>query len=110
MDVGENATLKVVLPPAAIVFGTARPLMLKPVPDTFAWEIVTLVVPLFFRLIVCELVLPMTTLPKLALAGVEISEPLCDPEGKISMALMIGTFAFARCANRMTIWPPVTEI
>jgi hypothetical protein len=73
VDVGENATLRVVLPPAAIVAGTARPLMLKPVPDTFACEIVTLAVPLFFRLIVCVLVLPMATLPKLTLAGVGVS-------------------------------------
>ena len=73
VDVGENAMLKVVLPPAAIVAGTVSPLMLKPLPDTFAWEIVTLAVPLFFRLIVCVLVLPMATLPKLTLAGVGVS-------------------------------------
>ena len=52
VEVGEKATLKVVLPPAAIATGIARPLMLKPAPDTFAWEIVTLAVPVFFRLIV----------------------------------------------------------
>ena len=73
VDVGENATLRVVLPPAAIVAGTVSPLMLNPVPDTFAWEIATLAVPLFFRLIVCVLVLPMATLPKLTLAGVGVS-------------------------------------
>jgi len=73
LEVGENATLNVVLPPAAIVVGTARPLMPNPVPDTFACEIVTLAVPLFFRLIVCVLVLPIATLPKLMLAGVGVS-------------------------------------
>ena len=73
VEVGENVTLKVALPPAAIVVGTARPLMPKPVPDTFAWEIVTPAVPLFFRLIVWVLVLPMATLPKLTLAGVGVS-------------------------------------
>jgi hypothetical protein len=73
VEVGENATLKVALPPAAIVAGTERPLMLKPVPETFACEMVTLAVPLFFRLIVCVLVLPMETLPKLTLAGVGVS-------------------------------------
>ena len=72
-DVGENATLKVVLPPAPIAAGTARPLMLNPVPDAFAWEIVTLAVPLFFSLMVCVLVLPMPTLPKFTLAGVGAS-------------------------------------
>src|SRR5215831_2432480 len=41
VDAGENATLKVALPPAAMVAGPERPLRLKPVPDTFACEIVT---------------------------------------------------------------------
>lgn len=51
VDCGENATFNVVLPPATMVAGTAKPLMLKPVPDALAWEIVTLAVPVFFRLI-----------------------------------------------------------
>ncbi|MGB8535946.1 MAG: hypothetical protein WCD57_06000, partial [Acidobacteriaceae bacterium] len=61
--VGANAALKVVLAPAASVAGIERPLIVKPVPVTFACEIVMLAVPLFFRLMVCELVLPVTTLP-----------------------------------------------
>ena len=70
---GVNAALKVVLAPAAIVAGIERPLIVKPVPVTFACEIVMLAVPLFFRLMVCELVLPVTTLPKLTLDGVGAS-------------------------------------
>jgi hypothetical protein len=34
--VGAKAALNVVLPPAAIVAGTVRPVMLKPAPDTVA--------------------------------------------------------------------------
>ena len=45
--VGENATLKVVLPPLAIVAGTASPVMLNPAPVMDADEIVSAVVPLF---------------------------------------------------------------
>jgi len=75
VEVGAKATLKVVLAPAAIIVGVARPLILKPVPDTLAAEIVTLAVPLFFRVTVCELVSPTTTLPKLTLAGLTESCP-----------------------------------
>jgi hypothetical protein len=44
---GPNATLNVVLLPAAIVAGTDRPLMLNPAPETVACEIVTAELPLF---------------------------------------------------------------
>ena len=74
-EVGANAALKVVLAPAAIVAGVARPLRLKPVPEAVAADIVTLAVPVFFSVMVCELLLPMTTLPKLTLDGVAVSWP-----------------------------------
>ena len=70
---GVKATLNVALLPAAMVSGTARPVMLKPLPDTVAWEIVTLALPALDSLIVCELLVPVTTLPKLALEGVGAS-------------------------------------
>ena len=75
VEVGANAALKVVLAPAAIVAGVARPLRLKPVPEAVAADIVTLAVPVFFSVMVCELLLPMTTLPKLTLDGVAVSWP-----------------------------------
>lgn len=68
--VGEKTALKVARFPAAIVSGVVKPLSVKPVPVTLAWEIVTLALPPFVRVKVCELLVPMTTLPKLALAGV----------------------------------------
>jgi hypothetical protein len=40
------------------------------VPVTVACEIVALAVPVFFKVIVCELLFPITTLPKAALDGV----------------------------------------
>jgi len=45
--VGPNATLNVVLLPAAIVAGIARPLMLKPAPVAVACEIVKEELPVF---------------------------------------------------------------
>jgi hypothetical protein len=40
-----------VFPPALIVTGTAKPLMLKPAPEALAAEIVTLAVPGFVNVI-----------------------------------------------------------
>jgi len=67
--VGVNTTLTVVFPPAAIVFGNERPFVLKPVPVTLADEIVKLAFPPFESVIVCELLFPVITLPKLTLDG-----------------------------------------
>ena len=49
------------------------PLMLKPVPVTFACEMDTAADPVFDRVIVCELLLPVVTVPKLAVEGFAIS-------------------------------------
>jgi hypothetical protein len=46
--------------------------MPKPVPDTVAELIVRVALPVLEILMVCELVLPVTTLPKLALDGVTL--------------------------------------
>ena len=73
MPAGVKATLNVALLPAAMVSGTVMPVRLKPLPDTVAWEIVTLALPALDSLMVCELLVPVTTLPKLALEGVGAS-------------------------------------
>jgi hypothetical protein len=70
---GANTTLNVVFPPAAIVLGKERPLVLKPEPVTLAAVIVTLAFPPFDNVIVCELLFPVITLPKLTLAGFAVS-------------------------------------
>ena len=51
-EVGVKVALNVVVAPTAIVMGVVRPLIVKPVPETLACEIVRLAVPVFFRLMV----------------------------------------------------------
>src|SRR6266851_5113604 len=75
---GANCALKVVLPPAASVSGTDKPVMLKPVPEALAAEIVTLAVPELLNVRVCVPLLPTSTFPKLKLEGLAVSVP-CTP-------------------------------
>src|SRR5713226_2156141 len=70
---GVKPTLNVALLPAAMVTGAVMPVRLKSLPDTVAWEIVTLALPVLDSLMVCELLVPVTTLPKLALEGIVAS-------------------------------------
>lgn len=72
VEVGAKTALNVVALPAATVNGALIPVILKPVPATVTEEIVNGAVPLFERLIVCELLVPVVTLPKLALPGVAV--------------------------------------
>jgi hypothetical protein len=69
-ELGANTTLKVVFCPGAMLIGTVSPEVLKPAPVTLALEIVTLAVPLFCSVIVCELLEPAATPGKLAVVGV----------------------------------------
>ena len=68
--VGANTALKVAFFPARIVIGALMPDILKPAPVTVADEIVKLADPPFDKVIVCELLVPVVTLPKAALEGV----------------------------------------
>src|SRR3989442_6026140 len=54
------------------------PLMVNPVPEALAAEMVTLAVPEFVNVTVCDPLLPTSTLPKLTLAGLGVSCP-CTP-------------------------------
>jgi hypothetical protein len=67
---GANITLKVLLFPGAIVSGADKPLRLNPLPVALTCETVRLALPPFESVKVCELLVPLGTLPKLALAGV----------------------------------------
>ena len=69
-ELGANTTLNVVLWLGAMLVGSVRPEVPKPAPTTLALEIVTLAVPLFCSVIVCDNVAPGVTLGKLALIGV----------------------------------------
>jgi len=75
---GANCALNVVLPPAASVSGTDKPVRLNPVPEALAAEMVTLAVPELLNVMVCVPLLPTSTLPKLTLAGLGVSCP-CTP-------------------------------
>jgi hypothetical protein len=67
---GAKTALNVAVFPAPIVSGAVIPLVLNPFPLTVTDEIATDALPLFVRLIVCELFVPVTTLPNAALVGV----------------------------------------
>jgi len=66
---GVKTTLNVAVFPPATVNGALNPEVLKPVPVTAACEIVRLALPPFETVMVWELLLPTTTLPKAALDG-----------------------------------------
>jgi hypothetical protein len=68
-EVGANLALNVVLSPAPNVTGVVIPVVLKPAPVTVTAEIVTVAVPPFVRVMVCELLVPVATLPNAALLG-----------------------------------------
>ena len=76
--VGAKVTLKVALPPAGIVVEVESPVTLKPVPLTETCENVSVVLPEFVSVMLCEFLLPITTLPKLAELGFAVSDA-CVP-------------------------------
>jgi hypothetical protein len=76
--VGANLALNVVLSPAPSVSGVVIPVLLKPAPVTVTAEIVTVAVPPFVRVMVCELLAPVATLPNAAVVGVAASSA-CVP-------------------------------
>ncbi len=65
-------TIKVVDCPANRVIGGVRPLVLKPGPETWTWEMLTLELPELVSVTVCVLV-PTATSPKLRLVGLVVS-------------------------------------
>jgi hypothetical protein len=69
-EVGANTTLNVVFCPGAMLIGTVRPEVPNPAPATLALEIVTVAVPAFCRVIVCDALNPVVTPGKLAVSGV----------------------------------------
>jgi hypothetical protein len=85
--VGLNVAVKVALPPAAIVDEGDILEALKPVPVADIADTVTLEVPVFFRVIVCELVLPVATLPNATLVGVADSAPCAPVPVKLTATL-----------------------
>jgi hypothetical protein len=80
---GAKLAEKVVLCPLSNVMGSDGLVMLKPVPDTVACEIVTVIVPAFVIVKFCVPVEPTATLPKLRLAG--LAEMVAVGEGSVSV-------------------------
>jgi hypothetical protein len=66
---GANVTVAVVLDPAPRIFGSVRPLTLKPDPVAFAAEIVRPEFPPFVNVTVFVALLPTATLPNGRLVG-----------------------------------------
>lgn len=73
--VGAKVAVNVACEPAAIVCPALRPLAVNPVPAVLTWLMVIAPAPEFFRVMVCGLVDPTTTLLKLTLPGVAESVP-----------------------------------
>jgi len=76
--VGANFAVKVLFWPELIVSGVVIPVTLNPVPDALTAETVTLAVPEFVSVIVCDPLLPTAILPKLTVVGLADSCP-CTP-------------------------------
>ena len=83
--VGENVAVNEVLCAGLRVSGAVTPLMVNPVPEALAAEMVTLAVPEFVNVTVCDPLLPTSTLPKLTLTGLGVSCP-CTPVPAREMA------------------------
>jgi hypothetical protein len=66
---GPNTALNVADFPAPMVTGAAIPEVLKPAPEAVTEEIVTVAPPPFVRLMLCELFVPVATLPNAAVVG-----------------------------------------
>lgn len=92
--VGANFAVNDALMFGSIVCGRVSPLMLKPVPEALAAEIVTLAVPVFISATGIEALAPARMLPKFTLAGLADSCP-CAPvplkatESVESVALLV---------------------
>jgi hypothetical protein len=68
-EAGAKLAVKEVVCPGLRVAGTDKPVMLKPVPEALAAEIVTLELPELLSVIVCVPLLPTSTFPKLKVDG-----------------------------------------
>src|SRR5713226_3734127 len=75
---GENVAVNEVLCPGLRVSGAVMPLMVNPVPEALAAEIVTLAVPELLNVMVCVPPLPTSTFPKLKFDGLGDSAA-CTP-------------------------------
>ncbi len=88
-DVGENFVVKLKLWPGCIVCPVGDPTIVKPVPVTLAWLIVTLADPVLDKFTDADPLVPTATFPKLTDGGV-LAKPACVPAPV--NAIVIGEF------------------
>lgn len=120
--VGANCAVNVVLWFAVSVNGTDSPVALNPVPVELIAEMVALVFPLFFNVIVCGLLPPTDTFPNATLPGVAtklefVATPVptmlttCGEPGALSVKVMLPTSAPVtvgeNCTLKERLSPPV---
>ncbi len=86
---GAKTALNVAALPDAMVTGAVIPVTLNPAPAAVTEEIVTVALPLFVRLTLCELLVPVVTLPKAAVVGVAAS---CGCVPVPLQAIVVGEF------------------
>ncbi len=79
------------------------PVMLNPVPEALAAEIVTLAVPELLNVKVCVPLLPTSTFPKLKLEGLAVSVP-CTPVPL--NAIVAGEFVALLATLTLPVTPP----
>src|SRR5215471_6697097 len=97
--------------------------MLYPAPVAIAWESVMLVLPLLVSVIVCALLVPTLTFPKLMLAGVALSRfetpfPVSateDDESGVALTIVTVPVVLPVTAGenqtvKLTICPACTEV
>ena len=88
-ELGSKLIVKAELPPGVMVSGKAIPVSVKPEPLSDACEIVRLAVPGFFTVMVCVLVTPTLTLPKLTLVGTTV---ICGCTPVAENEMVVGEF------------------
>lgn len=99
--VGVNVTLKVEVWFGVSVSGTVNPVNAKPVPEAAAAVTVIFSPPVFFRVTVCDAVVPVVTLPKLILVGLAVRSPA------VTATPVTGIVKVGLCAFEVTVTLPL---
>lgn len=86
-EVGANVALNVILLPGAIVDDVLRPVCPKPAPVTLICENVSVLLPLFVKIIGWELVVPSVTVPNATLDG--LAEICAEEELTVSASFAL---------------------
>src|SRR5258708_24562522 len=102
--VGVKLTVNAADLPGATVSGRVSPLKPKPLPETVACETFRLALPGLLSVIVCVLVVPTVTLPKLALAG---TTEICGSTPAPESAIVAGELVALLSTDTLPVTLPV---